>query len=157
MRIALRRGVGAVLGRSALVSATLVLATLVLVSLGLAAPAAAEVVARIDVASQSMTVEVDGTVAAVWAVSTARRGFHTPTGVYSPHSLDRMHRSHKYDNAPMPYSVFFKGGYAVHGTYELARLGRPASHGCVRLSTANAAAFYHLVRGRMADTRIIIG
>ncbi len=68
-----------------------------------------------------------------------------------------MWYSRKYDNSPMPYSVFYYGGYAIHGTNYVKRLGRPASHGCIRLQTANAATFYSLVqRHGRADTRIVV-
>jgi lipoprotein-anchoring transpeptidase ErfK/SrfK len=56
-----------------------------------------------------------------------------------------MHYSKKYDNAPMPHSIFFKGGYAIHGTYDVRKLGRPASHGCVRLHPDDAAVLYEIV------------
>ncbi|WP_448949887.1 L,D-transpeptidase [Labrys neptuniae] len=121
-------------------------------------PASAGVIAKVDIASQRMTVIVDGSVEAVWAVSTARRGYYTPRGVYRPQMLKRMHYSKKYDNSPMPYSVFFKGGYAVHGTYSIKQLGRAASHGCIRLAPAHAAALYQLIRHRgLGDTRVVIG
>ncbi len=76
----------------------------------------ARVEAQIDIKSQRMVVKVDGEVAHVWKVSTARRGYVTPKGSYSPKRLHKKYYSRKYDNAPMPYSIFFKGGYAVHGT-----------------------------------------
>jgi lipoprotein-anchoring transpeptidase ErfK/SrfK len=69
-----------------------------------------------------------------WRVSTARSGYRTPRGTYRPYLLLRTHYSHKYDMSPMPYSIFFAGGYAIHGTYSTASLGRPASHGCIRLA-----------------------
>ena len=102
-----------------------------------------------------MHVTVDGGTYAVWKVSTARRGYYTPRGSFRPQVLKRMHYSRKYDNSPMPYSVFFHGGYAIHGTEYVRRLGSPASHGCIRLHTANAAAFYSLIKryGR-GSTRI---
>ncbi len=122
-----------------------------------AAPAAAGVIAKVDIATQRMTVIVDGNVEAVWAVSTARRGYYTPRGVYQPKTLQRMHYSKKYHNSPMPYSVFFKGGYAVHGTYEVSHLGKAASHGCIRLAPQNAAALYQLIRSHgIADTQLQI-
>ena len=122
-----------------------------------AAPASAGVIAKVDIASQRMTVIVDGNVEAVWAVSTARRGYYTPRGVYRPKTLARMHYSKKYHNSPMPYSVFFKGGYAVHGTYEISRLGKAASHGCIRLAPRNAASLYQLIRSHgIADSQLQI-
>ena len=80
-----------------------------------------------------------------WPVSTARRGYHTPSGSFRPYSLQTMHYSSKYDNSPMPYSMFFKGGYAIHGTHDVKRLGTPASHGCVRLDTTNAKILFDLM------------
>jgi lipoprotein-anchoring transpeptidase ErfK/SrfK len=80
-----------------------------------------------------------------WKVSTGRDGFDTPTGSFRPIWLDINHKSNQYEDAPMPYAVFFSGGYAVHGTDAVARLGRPASHGCVRLAPQNAELFYDLV------------
>nr|CAA39313.1 unnamed protein product [Rhizobium leguminosarum] len=93
-----------------------------------------------------MTVSENGFVKYRWKVSTARNGYVTPTGSWSAKWLSRDHRSRKYDNAPMPYAVFFNGGYAVHATFDLRRLGRPASHGCVRLHPDNAAQFFSLAR-----------
>jgi lipoprotein-anchoring transpeptidase ErfK/SrfK len=117
-----------------------------LAALSQTAPAAADVVARVNIAAQRMTLIVDGNVEAVWRVSTARSGYRTPRGSYRPTALRRMHFSRKYDNAPMPHSVFFRGGYAVHGTNHLRSLGRPASHGCIRLAPGNAAMLYNLIR-----------
>jgi lipoprotein-anchoring transpeptidase ErfK/SrfK len=118
---------------------------------------ASSLVAQINLSRQTMTISKDGFVRYEWKVSTARRGFNTPIGNYSAKSLDIDHRSRKYHNSPMPYSVFFKGGYAVHGTYEVRNLGRPASHGCVRLHPENAATFFSLVKNAgLSNTRIII-
>jgi lipoprotein-anchoring transpeptidase ErfK/SrfK len=111
-----------------------------------AGPARANIVAEIDLSRQVMEVTVDGAWYATWPVSTARKGYHTPTGSWRPTMLKRMWYSRKYDNAPMPYSIFFKGGYAIHGTNYVKRLGQPASHGCVRLHTANARELYELVQ-----------
>ena len=91
-----------------------------------------------------------------WPVSTARRGYYTPTGVFYPYSLQPMHYSRKYDNAPMPHSIFFSGGYAIHATPHTGNLGRPASHGCVRLSPGNAATLYGIVSRDRDDTTIRI-
>lgn len=118
---------------------------------------AASLTARIDLSSQTMTVSQNGVVRHIWKVSTARRGYITPTGSWSVKWLSRNHRSRKYDNAPMPYSVFFHGGYAIHGTYDIKRLGRPASHGCIRLHPQNAATFFAMVqRSGNKNTRIVI-
>ena len=113
--------------------------------------------ARIDIPTQTMTVSEDGITKYQWKVSTARPGYHTPPGSYTAKWLSRDHRSKKYDNAPMPFAVFFNGGYAVHGTNEVRRLGRPASHGCVRLQTQNAALFFSLAsQVGLENTRIVI-
>lgn len=106
--------------------------------------AKAEVFITIDKSEQRMYVETP-TDDYVWKVSTARKGYHTPVGMYQPYLLKSMHYSSKYDNAPMPNSIFFLGGYAIHATYDVKNLGRPASHGCVRLSPQNAKWLYRLI------------
>ena len=117
---------------------------------------AASLVANIDVSSQTMTVRY-GLSVYRWSVSTARKGYVTPRGTYRPQRTARMWYSRKYDMSPMPYSVFFHGGYAIHGTGAVRQLGRPASHGCVRLHTANAATFYSMVREvGFGNTRITV-
>jgi lipoprotein-anchoring transpeptidase ErfK/SrfK len=117
----------------------------------------AKLVARVDISSQTMTVSQNGRVIHRWKVSTARPGYWTPRGTWSPKRLHRMWYSRKYDMSPMPHSVFFLGGYAIHGTNYVKSLGRPASHGCIRLHPGNAARFYSLVQqaGR-ANTRITV-
>jgi lipoprotein-anchoring transpeptidase ErfK/SrfK len=118
---------------------------------------AASLTARVDISSQTMTVSEFGRVVYRWKVSTARRGYHTPRGSYRPIRLHRMWRSRKYHNSPMPYSVFFHGGYAIHGTYETRNLGRPVSHGCVRLRPEHAATFFAMVKeAGTGNTRIVV-
>jgi lipoprotein-anchoring transpeptidase ErfK/SrfK len=107
-------------------------------------PAAVNVV--INVSSQSMSVRVRGWSYGYWKVSTARDGYWTPRGSFRVQRTARTYYSKKYDNAPMPYSVFFHGGYAIHGSNHVRALGRPASHGCVRLHPSNAATLYSLVQ-----------
>ena len=114
--------------------------------LGLAAPARADIVVQVDNPSQRMQVYVDGALAYVWKVSTARPGYWTPPGDYYVERMERMWYSRKYDMSPMPYAMFFYGGFAIHGTGAVRQLGRPASHGCVRLHPANARALFQLVR-----------
>ena len=119
--------------------------------------AASSLVAKVNVATQTMEVIRYGKVIHTWKVSTARRGYITPTGSWRPKRIHEMWYSRKYDMSPMPYSVFYHGGYAIHGTNAVSRLGSPASHGCVRLETANAKAFYELVREIGAgNTRVIV-
>jgi hypothetical protein len=107
--------------------------------------AEASVLIDIDLSSQTMHVRSDSG-SYDWRVSTARSGYRTPRGTYRPYMLQRTHFSHKYHMSPMPYSIFFAGGYAIHGTYSTASLGHPASHGCIRLAPGNAALLYHMVQ-----------
>src|SRR3954454_16184926 len=121
----------------------------------LAEPALASVTVRISNSAQRMHVYVDGHPAYSWAVSTARRGYRTPAGSYRVQRMERMWYSRKYDWSPMPHALFFRGGYAIHGTNSIRQLGRPASHGCVRLHPGNAAALYRLVQSR-GGARIVV-
>lgn len=119
--------------------------------------AQASVRVSVDISSQRMQVYVGGELRHVWRVSTGRRGFRTPTGSYRPTRLERKWYSRKYNSSPMPHSIFFRGGYAIHGSYHTRRLGRPASHGCVRLAPGNAARLFNLVRRfGPGSTRIVI-
>lgn len=123
----------------------------------LTSAANANVTVRIDISAQTMTVDVDGDRYATWKVSTARSGYYTPRGSFKPYVLKKMHYSRKYDNSPMPHSIFFRGGYAIHATSYVKSLGRPASHGCIRLAPQNAAELYGLVQQHgMKSTRITI-
>jgi lipoprotein-anchoring transpeptidase ErfK/SrfK len=119
-------------------------------------PARAGVVVQIDKSSQRMAVSVDGMKRFSWPVSTGRRGYGTPSGVFHPQLMARRWYSRKYYNSPMPHSIFFYHGFAIHGTNELARLGGPASHGCVRLHPSNAATLFALVARQRGNTRIVI-
>jgi lipoprotein-anchoring transpeptidase ErfK/SrfK len=114
--------------------------------LSLPSVAQAEIVAKINLSSQRMAVFVNGAPRYNWRVSTARPGYRTPTGTFEPTALVRYHRSSIYEGSPMPYSIFFLRGYAIHGSYEIKHLGRPVSHGCIRLHPSNAAALYSLVQ-----------
>ena len=126
---------------------------LALVGLLIAPSAQAKVRVAIDLTSQTM--RVDGAAGRyVWPISSARSGFSTPHGSYAPTSLQRMHYSRKYHMSPMPYSIFFRGGYAIHGTYSTAELGRPASHGCVRLAPGHAARLFQMVQAEGAAISI---
>ena len=113
----------------------------------------ATVAIEIDLSKQRMYVQ-SSTANFHWSVSTAREGYETPPGEYAPTALERMHYSQKYDNAPMPYAIFFYGGYAIHGSYETRSLGRPASHGCIRLSPNNAKKLFEMVEKEGATISI---
>ena len=124
--------------------------------LGLLARADAGIVVTVDKTAQRLSVSVDGSPRYEWPVSTARWGYRTPNGTYRPERLERKWFSRKYDWSPMPYSIFFDGGYAIHGSYEISHLGRPASHGCIRLHPENAAVLFGLVKEHVRDTQIVI-
>jgi lipoprotein-anchoring transpeptidase ErfK/SrfK len=121
-----------------------------------ATPVRASVVIQVDKSSQQMSVSVDGVPRYRWSVSTARAGYSTPSGTYRPERLARTWFSRLYYNSPMPHSIFFYGGYAIHGSYEISRLGGPASHGCIRLHPSNAATLYALVSRDVGGTTIVV-
>ena len=119
--------------------------------------AGANVVAQVDLSTQTMVVSHHGKLIGKWPVSTARKGKVTPTGSWRAKWLSRNHRSSRYENAPMPYAIFYSGNYAVHGTYQTSRLGRPASAGCIRLHPSNAARLFQLVQQEgLRNTRIVV-
>ncbi len=115
------------------------------------------VVAHITVSSQNLSLTVNGWPAGSWPVSTAGVGYHTPRGTFHVQRLAKVWFSKKYDNSPMPNSVFFDGGIAIHGSYHIKSLGHPASHGCVRLHPDNAAKLFALVEQYGASrSRVIV-
>ena len=118
----------------------------------------ADLLIQVNKSTQHMIVTVDGKQLYDWPVSTGRRGYDTPSGGFRPFRMEIDHTSDEWDDAPMPYSMFFtKIGHAIHGTYEQRSLGRPVSHGCVRLSVKNAATLWELVkRQKMANTTVVL-
>lgn len=116
-----------------------------------------DIVIRVDVSEQQMTVMKAGRRLYSWDVSTGGRGYSTPRGTYQPQWFSRNHKSRKYNNAPMPFAIFYDGGFAIHATFATGMLGRPASHGCVRLHPDNARTLYEMVyeQGK-ADTYIVV-
>jgi hypothetical protein len=135
-------------------------ASLLALAFSFAAPAlaAASILITVDRSTQRMTVNVDGAQRFVWPVSTGRNGYATPSGNYTAFRMEEDHFSKEFDDAPMPHSIFFtKLGHAIHGTLDARRLGLAASHGCVRLSTANAATLYALVQQQgLPNTKVMI-
>jgi lipoprotein-anchoring transpeptidase ErfK/SrfK len=120
-------------------------------------PAArADIVAQISVSQQTLTLTVDGETLHVWPVSTARRGYITPKGTFKVQSMHKMVYSAFFNNAPMPHSIFYDGHYAIHGTTDVKKLGRPASAGCIRLHPDNARFLFDLVKGRGAESLQVI-
>jgi hypothetical protein len=101
---------------------------------------------NIDLNSQTMHVVSDSGASYDWPVSTGRPGHGTPSGTFRPQAMYTMVHSAKYDNAPMPHSIFFHGQYAIHGTTAVGALGHVASHGCVRLAPGNAATLFAMVK-----------
>ena len=118
----------------------------------------AAILVTIDKSRQKMTVFLDGVAKYEWPVSTGRAGYSTPSGSYTATSMNEVWYSKEWDNAPMPHSVFFrKDGYAIHGSYEVKNLGRPASHGCVRISPENAATLFALVKKNgLKNTEVVL-
>jgi len=133
-------------------------AVLAVVTLVAAVPARADLLIQIDKSTQQMTVSEDGNPLYTWPVSTGRAGYNTPNGAFTPIWKDREHYSREWDDAPMPYSIFFtKQGHAIHGTYEASHLGHAVSHGCVRLSVKHAAILWDLVKkNTMAKTTVAL-
>ena len=124
------------------------------------APAAqAAVLITIDKSIQEMTVEVDGRPLYQWPVSTGKGArYDTPSGKFKAFRMERDHFSKEWDDAPMPFSIFFtQKGHAIHGSYDVKRLGTPASHGCVRLAPANAEKLFALVeREGVLNTTVVL-
>jgi hypothetical protein len=118
----------------------------------------AELLIKVDKSTQRMTVTVNGVQLYNWPVTTGGSGYDTPGGAFKPFRMEIDHYSDEYDNAPMPYSIFFtQTGNAIHGTYEQRNLGRAVSHGCVRLSVKNAATLWNLVKQeKMANTTVVV-
>ena len=111
----------------------------------------------IDLSSQRLTVKSGGNVLHSWPISSGRRGYITPNGTYQPQWRSKMWYSRQYDGSPMPHAIFFHRGYAIHGTYATGMLGRPASHGCIRLAPKHAATLYKLVdKHGMKSTQIVV-
>ena len=118
---------------------------------------ASNLVARVILSEQTMHVFHGGKLLYEWPVSTARSGKITPTGEWTAQWLSRNHRSSRYNNAPMPYSIFYSGHYAVHGTDQIGMLGRPASAGCIRLHPDNARILFDMARAEgLENTRIVV-
>ncbi|WP_198017257.1 L,D-transpeptidase [Methylocapsa acidiphila] len=116
------------------------------------------VLVNIDKSSQTMTVFLGGVPKYQWLVSTGRPGYSTPSGSFNATSMNEIWYSKEWDNAPMPHSIFFiKDGHAIHGSFDVKNLGRPVSHGCVRIAPKNAAALYALVKENgLENTQVMV-
>ena len=109
----------------------------------------------VDLSAQTMRVAAGDGETYVWPISSGRAGHLTPRGRFQPQRLYPIVYSAKYNNAPMPHSIFFHGQFAIHGTNAVASLGRPASHGCIRLAPANAATLFAMVSREGASISIV--
>ena len=119
----------------------------VAITLAWANIAEAKVSITVDKDTQQMTVAVDGVERYNWPVSTGNPSHETPNGKFQTFRMEEDHYSKEFDDAPMPHAIFFtKQGHAIHGTDSVNRLGSPASHGCVRLSRANAQTLWDIVK-----------
>lgn len=119
----------------------------------LSTPAVAQTDITISKSKQMMQVDTDEG-SYQWPVSTARKGYHTPTGTFHVQAMEKMHYSKLYNNSPMPSSIFFNGNIAIHGTPHISGLGTPKSHGCVRIHPANASKLYDIVSRNRGETTI---
>lgn len=113
------------------------------------------ILAKVDLSSQRMRVYRGKKHLYTWKVSTGRKGYGTPTGTWRIHRMHKRYYSRKYDNAPMPHAMFYYKGFAVHGTYSIKRLGRRASHGCIRLHPDNAARLFSLVKRNGGTVKVV--
>ena len=134
------------------------IAAVVLFALSATLPASAKLLIEIDKSAQQMIVSQDGAQLYVWPVSTGQRGYDTPGGEFTPFRMEKEHYSREWDDAPMPHSIFFtKRGHAIHGTEHIRNIGRPASHGCVRLEPENARVLFGLVKQEgMTNVRVVL-
>jgi L,D-transpeptidase catalytic domain len=123
-----------------------------------AVPATPTIVINIDKTKQRMTVSLDGVQRYDWPVSTGKAGYSTPSGAFTPLSMNKVWYSKEWDNAPMPHAIFFmKDGHAIHGSYEVRHLGKAVSHGCVRISPQNATTLYTLVeKTGLKNTQVVL-
>jgi len=123
-----------------------------------AEPSASKILVLIDKLTQTMKVLVDDLERYTWDVSTGLRAYDTPSGTYAARSMNEIWYSKQWDDAPMPHAIFFtKKGHAIHGTEETQKLGRPASHGCVRLAPENALTLFALVKETgLKNTEVVL-
>lgn len=111
--------------------------------------------AQIIKSQQKLILYINSNPVYTWDVSTGVEDYETPD--FETHPDGRIYESYTSTVYPggdyhglgnMPYAVFISGGFAIHGTGEKnwPKLGRPASHGCIRLHPDNAFKFNRLVR-----------
>lgn len=77
-------------------------------------------------------------------ISSGKRSTPTRVGTFtiqSKHRTARM-RGRGYNVPNVPYTMYYSGGYAIHGAYWHNRFGTPVSHGCVNLPVGQARKLY---------------
>ena len=127
-------------------SRTVLCIVTVLSAMAVSSASAATLKATVDLSQQRMYVFVDGKEKYSWTVSTGKRGWRTKPGFYTPFAQRKKFYSDKW-RMSLPYlTMIGQDGTAIHGTYQTSKLGRPASHGCIRLTIGNAKKFYNLVQ-----------
>jgi lipoprotein-anchoring transpeptidase ErfK/SrfK len=142
-------------GKAVVRTAGTILVSTILASFLSLSAASAEILVTVDKSKQRMFVMVDGEHRYTWPVSTGIG--NTPSGSYRAQVLSRNHRSRLFNDAPMPFAIFYSGHYAIHGTVAVTQLGTRASKGCVRLHPSNAAVLFALVQQHgIANTRIVV-
>lgn len=108
----------------------------------------------VNLSKQRATLFVNGKVDRTYKISSGAPGYGTKTwdGRHNGRVYD-AYRSRKFPGGAgyrglgnMPYAVFYYRGFAVHGTTSISRLGRRASHGCIRQHPDNAKRFNRLTR-----------
>lgn len=121
---------------------------------GTSAAETGRVLAKVDLSSQRMHVYVNGKKRYTWRVSTGKRGWETPAGAYRPIRTYKSYYEKKW-NMSLPWLVLIShDGIGIHGTGATGRLGRTASHGCIRLHPSNAKKFYSLVTANRYNTSV---
>lgn len=100
---------------------------------------------EVDLSRQRLTAwEGNKPVYAV-VISTGKSSTPTPTGVFAIESRQRVARMQGEDyNVPdVPYTMYYSGSYAIHGTYWHKRFGTPVSHGCINVAVDHARWLYN--------------
>ena len=113
-----------------------------------------KVIVSVNLTTQRMHVQFPDGSEETWLISSGRPGYDTPGGKYKPQWIDPDHVSKQYQDAPMPYAVFFDlKGHAFHGS-DQKKFGVAQSHGCVRLPTEDAKKLFEAVKVSGAEIEI---
>ncbi len=113
-----------------------------------------KVIVKADLSTQQMHVTFADGSEVTWPIASGRPGLDTPDGDYKPQWIDPDHVSKQYQDAPMPYAIFFDlKGHAIHGSYEKT-FGRAVSHGCIRLRVENAKKLFEAIKVSGAEIEV---